>query len=217
MNARLFRAQTGGLAKWRPFAYSATSQSANVGARSTAATASRRTRFASVWTGSTTVRLAARRATFELPAPMTIEHALTELTLHNDPRLIAAVEAVVSHAARRAGLSEGAERNLSAAAVDSCCEAFQLVSNHSGRESALRVAVADFADRVEVSIEYWGRALSAASLGSISGGAPSRAVESLGDTQKSTAVDSAQCETREGLSRVTLIKYCGVGKPRPEG
>ena len=85
-----------------------------------------------MWTGSTTVRLAARRATFAPLAPTTDEHALDELTLHNGPRLIAAVEALVSHAARRAALSGGAEKNLSTAAVKSCCGAFQLVRDRSG-------------------------------------------------------------------------------------
>src|ERR1700730_2826704 len=87
---------------------------------------------------------------------MSTEPSRTELTVQDDPRLIAGVAAIVSFAGQRCGLSSGAQEGLATAAADACRETFSLVNTNGNANSALRVIVSDFPDRVEVAIEHSG-------------------------------------------------------------
>jgi hypothetical protein len=138
---------------------------------------------------------------------MTIDPFRTELSLHNDPRLMAAVGAIVSHSAQRVGLSSEAQEGLAAAALDACRETFPLLGNQDGDDSALKVIVEDFQDRVEVTIEHAGEALPTAGLDSFCGGDGSMA--GISSSLQDTRVDRVQYETQNGRSRMKLIKYCG--------
>lgn len=139
---------------------------------------------------------------------MTADTARVELILHNDPRLLAAVSAIVSHVAQRAGLAPQAEDGLAAAAVDACRDTFPLVSNHGGQDATLKMVVSDFPDRVEVTIEHSGEALPTAGLDTFCGGGSEGSPESISNSLRETRVDRVQYETRDGRSRMTLIKYC---------
>ena len=130
-----------------------------------------------------------------------------ELTLHDDPRLMAAVRAVVSHAAERAGLPSEVQEGFAAAAVDACRETFPLVNGNGGHDSTLKMVVADFHDRVEVMIEHSGEALPTAGLDTFCGGGAKGAAESISNSLQDTRVDRVQYETSDGHSRMTLIKY----------
>jgi creatinine amidohydrolase/Fe(II)-dependent formamide hydrolase-like protein len=120
---------------------------------------------------------------------------------------MAAVSAIVSHAAERAGLSAGAKEGFAAAAVDACRETFPLVNSNGGRESGLKMVVADFHDRVEVTIEHSGEALPTAGLDTFCGGGAKETAASISNSLQDTRVDRVQYETKEGRSRMTLIKY----------
>lgn len=130
------------------------------------------------------------------------------MTLHDDPRLIAGVVAIVSHAAERCGLSSKAQEGLASAAVEACRETFPLLNSNGVQAAALKVIVADFPDRVEVTIEHSGEPLPAAGLDTFCGGGADLSPEALSKALQKTNVDRVQYETKEGRSRTTLIKYC---------
>jgi hypothetical protein len=134
---------------------------------------------------------------------MSADPSRTELTLQDDPRLIAGVAAIVLFA----GLSTAAQEALAAATADACRETFPLVNTNGNSDSALRVIISDFPDRVEVAIEHSGESLPSAGLDTFVGsGSGSQA--RLSDALQKTSVDRVQYETRNGVSRTTLIKYC---------
>jgi anti-sigma regulatory factor (Ser/Thr protein kinase) len=140
---------------------------------------------------------------------MSIDPSRTELKLDDDPRLIAGVVAIVSFAAHRCGLSSRAQEGLAAAAAEACRETFPLVSGNGSKDSSLTVIVSDFADRVEVSIEHSGESLPSAGLDTFCDAASSAGSQTgLSGALQKTNVDRVQYETRDGVSRMTLIKYC---------
>jgi hypothetical protein len=98
---------------------------------------------------------------------MTTDPARTECTLNDDGRLIIAVGTVAGHTALRAGLPEKVQQCLADAVVRACRETFAVVGNNGGRprqDSAIRVVIAGFPDRVEAVIEYSGGQLPKSSL-----------------------------------------------------
>ncbi len=131
-----------------------------------------------------------------------------ECTLDDDPRLIAGFGAIVSAGARRAGLAASDQENFTAAVSECCREAFALIARDGPRDSspALHIAVAGFPGRVEVTIEYAGKALPSARQDLLCGCAAG--------SPRDARVDSAQCEAHDGRSRVTLIKNCAAVKAR---
>ena len=68
--------------------------------------------------GYITVPTAARLATWRWPNRMTTDPARTELLLHDDARLLAAVGAVISFSGTHCGLSTEGQEALTKAAVD---------------------------------------------------------------------------------------------------
>jgi hypothetical protein len=138
---------------------------------------------------------------------MSTDPSRTELTLQDDPRLIAGVAAIVLFAGQRCGLSNDAQESLAAATTDACRETFPLVNTNGNSNSSLRVIISDFPDRVEIAIEHSGESLPSAGLDTFVGsGSGSQA--RLSDALQKTSVDRVQYESRAGVSRTTLIKYC---------
>ena len=159
--------------------------------------------------GCIIVPIAAKLATCGLQTPMSTDPSRTELTLHDDSRLMAGVVAIVSFAAHRCGLSSGAQEGLAAAAAEACRETFPLVNSNGSKDSVLKVIVSDFPDRVEVSIEHSGESLPSAGLDTFCQAASSTGSQAgLSGALQKTSVDRVQYETRDGVSRMTLIKYC---------
>ena len=138
---------------------------------------------------------------------MTVDPARTELKLHDDPRLLAAVGAVVSHSAHRVGLTQQAREALAEAAVDACRETFPLLGNENSGDRELRMVVEDFPDRVQITIEHSGEAVPTAGLDSFVGGGKTGVAAGISNSLQDTRVDRVQYDTHEGRSRVTLIKY----------
>lgn len=177
-------------------------------AKSTAVSASLSTTFVWAWMACIIVPIAAKLATCGLQTKMSTDPSRTELTLHDDPRLIAGVAAIVSFAAHRCGLSSGAQAGLAAAAAEACRETFPLVNNNGSKDAALKVIVSDFPDRVEVAIEHSGESLPSAGLDTFCDAASAGSQAGLSGALQKTNVDRVQYETRDGVSRTTLIKYC---------
>jgi hypothetical protein len=160
----------------------------------------------------TIARIAGRLVTSASLKKMSTEPTHTELSLQNDPRLMAAVGAIVSHSAQRIGLPSEAQEGLAAAVMDACRETFPLLRDLDGNNSALKIIVEDFQDRVEVTIEHAGEALPTAGLDSFCGGGSDGAMAGISNSLQDTRVDRVQYETRDGRSRMKLTKYFGGRK-----
>lgn len=132
---------------------------------------------------------------------MAADPARTEITLHGDPRLVAAVGAVVTHASLRLGLTREAD-GLSASAMEFVREIFAKMGHRAGApDAAVQVVVEDHPGQLEVTIEHPGEAIPAAS-GSYTQSSPGK------------NWDNAKFETRNGTSRVVLIKYAAGKSPQ---
>jgi anti-sigma regulatory factor (Ser/Thr protein kinase) len=144
---------------------------------------------------------------------MSNEPARTELTLPHDERLLAAISTVVQHASQRCGLSVESQEGLAFAAIEAAREAFPLMEGRS-KEPKVKVVVSDYPDRVEVAIEHTGEALPTAGLDTFVKGAVAGSDAGLSMALQKTQVDRVQYDTRDGVSRMTLIKYCDGSKSK---
>jgi anti-sigma regulatory factor (Ser/Thr protein kinase) len=124
---------------------------------------------------------------------MTIPETWTaELELHKDERLRTAVQPVIVYASARAGLSEKVRQNLEEATAEACDEAFKLAGKKQS-DPVVKVEVTGFPDRVEIKIEHPGETC-------------------LERDRKH--VDRVECETRDGRSRTTLVKYAAASSSK---
>ncbi len=161
--------------------------------------------------GYITVPTAAKRVTWRWPNRMTTEPARTELLLHDDARLLAAIGAVISFSGEHCGLSSEGQQALTTAAVEACKETFPLVPVGADGERALKLVVADYPDRIEVEIQHRGEASPTAGLDSFAGNLQAAGGPALSAALQKTSVDRVQYETKDGVSRMRLIKYCQRG------
>jgi len=162
--------------------------------------------------GCIIVRTAGRHVTSASPKKMTTDQTRTELSLQNDPRLMAAVSAIVSHSAQRIGLPAEAQEGLAAAVMNACRETFPLLGDQDGTNPSLKVIVEDFPDRVEVTIEHAGEAQPTAGLDTFCAGGGDDGTTGISNSLQDTRVDRVQYESHDGRSRMKLIKYCGGRK-----
>ncbi len=134
-----------------------------------------------------------------------------QCTLHSDPRLIPGVAAIAAHVAQRAGLSDRAQGDVAAAAVEACCEMFLLARGHGDSNPRVRISAQDFRDRVEMTIEFSdGIESPGGSRGRHK--APATAPENLRKPLEGVLVDRVRWESAQDRSRVTLVKYSAVAK-----
>jgi hypothetical protein len=134
--------------------------------------------------------------------------ARTECTLRNDPRLIAGVGAVVSHAAGLAGLVEWDQTELATATEEACRETLATLNKIGKRDVVMQLAVAQFPGRVEVTIEPAG---GGRGIRGLEGRAAVHAVEGVCQTLQ-RKVDRVLCEPLPHSFRMKLIKYCSGPK-----
>lgn len=140
---------------------------------------------------------------------MPCEHSRTVLHLSRDERLIAAVGGAVAHFAERVGMDDAARNLLTGALEDLCRQTLPLLN---GKGDGLDVAIEDFDDRLQISVEHQGEAQ------------PSVGVESFiaecarGSNQRVTgvhlmrSVDRIEYDACQGSIRTTLVKYLDFGK-----
>ena len=122
---------------------------------------------------------------------MNLEANTTELLLHKDQRLVAAIAAVVVFAAERASVPEAAAEDLATAAADACKEAFSLAGRNGNSDPVVKLAITAFPDRVEIALEYKGDSCV---------------------SRDRKYVDRVDCDVRNGISRATLVKYSATSK-----
>lgn len=130
--------------------------------------------------------------------------ARVQCTLRNDPRLIAGVGAVVSHAAGRAGLIEWDQNEFATVAEAACRETLTTLNRVEKGDHVVQLAVIEYSGRVEVTIEP------AAERGArgLHGSAAIHAVEGVCHSLRSKGVDRVLCENLPRSFRMKLIKYC---------
>ena len=132
---------------------------------------------------------------------MPTDPARTEITLHGDTRLVAAVGAVVAHASQRLGLSDEAQ-GLSTDAMEVVREIFAEMGGRAGApDAAVQVVVEDIPGQLEVIIEHPGEAIPASG-------------EKYTKLTPGKNWDQARIETRNGTSRVVLTKYAAGKAPQ---
>jgi hypothetical protein len=136
---------------------------------------------------------------------MNAKGAHTSLYLRNDPRLIAGVGAVISHAAEHAGLVQWDQTEFANATEHVCRETLASLAKTGISGSDLQLVVDQYAGRVEVTIEP------AASCNGNSRGTEVRAavnaVEGVCRTLERKGIDRVLCETLPHSFRMRLIKY----------
>jgi hypothetical protein len=126
---------------------------------------------------------------------MNADSVTIHCALQNDSRLLVGLGTIFSHSANRAGLSENAQAEFTAAALDTCREAFALARREGHSDSALQIVIGEFADRIEIGIEYPGALL------------PASCRNGDKHASGSSAMDSAKGESHQGRSRVKLVKH----------
>jgi hypothetical protein len=135
---------------------------------------------------------------------MGTKQALTQCTVRNDPRLIAGVGAVVSHAAEHAGLVEVASNEFAAATEEACREAMASL-NGSGGEATIELAVAQCPGRVEITIQP---AVNGHTAHGLQGRTAVHAMQGVCQKLERKGVDRVLCENSPHTFRMKLIKYC---------
>ncbi len=119
-----------------------------------------------------------------------------ECTFDNDPRLIASLGPLVSHAAKRAGLPEKTQEDAAAAVVEASREMLNSANGKGSGASKTKLVVEEFSDRLEVTIE------------SLVCAKP----EGISKRLEGIVADRVRCDGREGRVRVTLLKSCSTAK-----
>jgi hypothetical protein len=152
---------------------------------------------------------------FASPTPMSADTSRVELLLPDDDRLIAAIDAVVAHAGERAGLSRQERAELTRSTEEACKETFSSAGRNGNPNPILRVLVADFPNRVEVSIED-STARWAAGSDDFTGSASSEP-DPVTAALQGMKVDRLHHEIRERKRRTTLVKYHESGRPQRGG
>jgi anti-sigma regulatory factor (Ser/Thr protein kinase) len=143
---------------------------------------------------------------------MTAEPSRVELLVPADDRLTVAVDVVVANAAERAGLSSQEQKQLIRATAEACDETFSLSRRNGRSDPRVHVAVSDFPNRVEVSVEQSddGPLAPPAEMASLS----ARQSDPLTAALHHINVDRLHHEIHEGRFRTTLVKYHAAAKPQ---
>ncbi len=87
------------------------------------------------------------------PASSAARTSRIECALDNDPRLMASIGAVISHAAKRAGLPDQTQEDVAAAAVEASREMVIAGRGNGSGASTTKLVLDEFPDRLELTIE----------------------------------------------------------------
>jgi hypothetical protein len=130
------------------------------------------------------------------PTSPPVRTARVECAFDNDPRLMVSLGAIVSHAAKRAGLPEKTQEDVARAAIEASGEMLASANGKGSAVSKTKIVVEEFSDRLELTIESSACA----------------SPEGIRKRLEGTPTDRVQCDGREGLVRITLVKSCGAAK-----
>jgi hypothetical protein len=137
------------------------------------------------------------------------EHSRTVLHLSRDDRMIAAVGGAVAHFAERVGM-ENAACNLLTSALEELCR--QTLPLLNGNGDGLDVAIEDFDDRLQISVEHKGEAQPSVGVESFFSECARDSDQRLTGVRLMRSVDRIEYDARSGSIRTTLVKYLQLGK-----
>ena len=126
-----------------------------------------------------------------------------------DDRLIAAVGGAVAHFAERVGLETGACRVLTAALEDLCRQTLPLLN---GNGQGLDVAIEEFDDRLQISVEHRGEEQPSVGVESFIAECARGSDRHITGLRLMRTVDRIEYDARNGSIRTTLVKYIAVGE-----
>jgi len=138
---------------------------------------------------------------------VTREHSRTILHLSRDDRLIAAVGGAVAHFAQRVGI-ENAACNLLTSALEELCRQTLPLLNGDG----LDVAIEDFDDRLQISVEHRGEPQPSVGVESFVAECARESKQRITGVHLIRTVDRIEYDARDGNIRTTLVKYLQVGQ-----
>jgi hypothetical protein len=137
------------------------------------------------------------------------EHSRTILHLCGDDRMIAAVGGAVAHFAERVGM-EDAARSLLTVALEDLCRQTQPLLNGNGE--GLEVAIEDFDDRLQISVEHRGEAQPSVGVESFIAECARESKQRVTGLHLMRTVDRIEYDARDKSVRTTLVKYLQLDK-----
>ena len=140
---------------------------------------------------------------------MAREHSRTILHLSRDDRLIVAVGGAVAHFAERVGLDQEACNLLTSALEELCRQTLPLL-NGNGEADGLNVAVEDFDDRLQISVEHRGQPQPSVGVESFIAECARESKQRITGVHLMRTVDRIEYDTRDGSIRTTLVKYLSL-------
>ena len=140
---------------------------------------------------------------------MPCEHSRTVLHLSADDRLIVAVGGAVAHFAERVGMEDSARSQLMGALEDLCRQTLPLL-NRNGE--GMDVAIEDFDDRLQISVEHRGQAQPSVGVESFIAECARESNQRLTGVHLMRTVDRIEYDARDGSIRTTLVKYLRFGQ-----
>jgi hypothetical protein len=139
------------------------------------------------------------------------EHSRTILHLSRDHRLIAAVGGAVAHFAERVGMEDEARNLLTGALEDLCRQTLPLLNGNENGDG-LDVAIEDFDDRLQISVEHHGEAQPSVGVESFIAECACKSDQPITGVHLMRSVDRIEYDARNGSIRTTLVKYIPLGK-----
>jgi hypothetical protein len=135
---------------------------------------------------------------------VTREHSRTVLHLSRDDRLIVAVGGAVAHFAERVGMDHAACDMLTSALEELCRQTLPLLN---GKGDGLDVAIEDFEDRLQISVEHRGEAQPSVGVESFIAECARESDKRITGVHLIRTVDRIEYDARNGSIRTTLVKY----------
>lgn len=135
---------------------------------------------------------------------MACEHSRTVLHLSPDDRLIAAVGGAVAHFAERVGMDDSARILLIGALEDLCRQTLPLLN---GNGEGMDIAIEDFDDRLQISVEHRGEAQPSVGVESFIAECARGSKQRVTGVHLMRTVDRIEYDARDGSIRTTLVKY----------
>jgi hypothetical protein len=123
--------------------------------------------------------------------------------------MIAAVGGAVAHFAERVGMENAACILLTSALEELCRQTLPLLN---GNGDLLDVAIEDFDDRLQISVEHKGEAQPSVGVESFIAECARDSDQRLTGVRLMRSVDRIEYDARSGSIRTTLVKYLQLGK-----
>jgi hypothetical protein len=132
-----------------------------------------------------------------VPTPASgVRTSRIECNLDNDPRLLASVETIVAHAAKRAELPEETQQEVAVAAGEASRESATSSNGTGVATASTRLIVDEFSDRLEVTFDL----------------PAGRNGDGIRKRLEQKASDRVRFDSPDGRVRITLVKPCGAAK-----